>query len=63
MDEGSPESVILKSVLEAMEEYYSLNLEREPQKGEQDFNMLTKIVEHNGKLRDQPVEFISFVPI
>lgn len=33
LDENSPESVILESVLEAMAEYYSLNLAREVNKG------------------------------
>ena len=33
LDDGSPESVILESVLEAMAEYYSLNLAREVNKG------------------------------
>ena len=33
LDEDSPESVILESVLEAMAEYYSLNLAREVRKG------------------------------
>jgi site-specific DNA recombinase len=33
MLDGSPESVVLESVLEGMAEYYSLNLVREVKKG------------------------------
>jgi len=36
IDEGSPESIILESVLEAMAEYYSRNLAREVEKGKKE---------------------------
>jgi len=36
IDEGSPESIILESVLEAMVEYYSRNLARKVEKGKKE---------------------------
>ena len=44
IDEGSPESIILESVLEAMAEYYSRNLAREVEKGKRENALKAKHV-------------------